>query len=293
LRFVDVEPVAGERALEVHAGGRKYLVAVDLHVGIEDELDRRGIRVPDQTDRTLSRFVKLIDERRPDQLVLLGDVKHQVPFTEKWEGRKVFRLLEALSALLPVTVVSGNHDGGIEGMAPGGVEIVGSLVLSGQGARGKGHGTGTVVVRRPLPLAPCPSPLRPDCVGLVHGHAWPPEKLMECKTLVVAHTHPSVALCDERGRAATEPCWLRARFIGKQTKKHYKAPYPELVVMPAFNDLRAGQPVNEARGRLLGPLFRNGLVDVPAAKVYLTDGTFLGPVRDLLVSRSPFRGRQK
>jgi len=64
-------------------------------------------------------------------------------------------------------------------------------------------------------------------------------------------------------------------------------------VMPAFNDLRAGQPVNEARGRLLGPLFRNGLVDVLAAKVYLIDGTFLGPVRDLLVRRRPFRGRRK
>ena len=260
MRFVNVEPVAGERALEVRAGGRKYLVAGDLHVGIEDELDRRGIRVPDQTDRTLGRLAKLIDERRPDRLVLLGDVKHQVPYTEKWEGRKVFRLLEALSALLPVTVVSGNHDGGIDGMAPEKVGRVGSLVL------------GTV--------------------GLAHGHAWPPEKLMKCNTLVMAHTHPSVALCDERGRAVTEACWLRARFIGKETKKHYKAPYPELVVMPAFNDLRAGRPVNELRGRMLGPLFRNGLVDVPAALVYLTDGTFLGAVKDLQMSKRAFRGRR-
>ena len=260
MRFVDVEPVAGERALELRAGNKKYLVAGDLHVGIEDELDRRGIRVPDQTDRTLERLSGLIKERRPDRLVLLGDVKHQVPFTEKWEGRKVFRLLEALSALLPVTIVSGNHDGGIDGMAPENVRRVGSLAIG--------------------------------AVGLVHGHAWPPEKLMKCETLVVAHTHPSVALCDERGRAVTEACWLRARFIVKEAKKHYKAPYPQMVVMPACNDLRAGQPVNEARGRMLGPLFRNGLVDIGAAKVYLTDGTFLGAVKDLQISRRAFRGRR-
>ena len=258
---MDVEPVAGERALELRAGGRKYLVAGDLHVGIEEELERSGFRIPDQTDRTLSRLGKLIDERRPNGLVLLGDVKHQVPFTEKWEGRKVFRLLSALSELLPVTVVAGNHDGGLAGMAPESVHRAGSLVLGN--------------------------------VGLVHGHAWPPEKLMKCGTLVVAHTHPSVSLCDERGRAVTEACWLRARFISKETKKHYKAPYPELVVMPAFNDLRAGQPVNLSRSRLLGPLFRNGLVDVLAARVYLTDGTFLGPVKDLQVRKLTGQRRQR
>lgn len=246
--------MAGERALELRAGGRKYLVAGDLHVGIEDELARRGIRVPDQTDRTLLRLTRLIEDGRPDGLVLLGDVKHQVPFTEKVEGRKVFCLLEALVDLLPVTVVSGNHDGGLGGMAPGSVRRAGSLVLG--------------------------------RVGLVHGHAWPPVRLMECRTLVLAHTHPSVLLCDERGRAVTEACWLRARILGRKAKGHYEPPFPEVVLMPAFTDLRGGCPVNERGGRLLGPLFRNGLVDVPAAEVYLTDGTFLGNVRDLEVPGS-------
>jgi len=249
---VNVEPVAGERALVVRAGGRKYLVAADLHVGIEEELERRGFRVPDQTDRTLERLCKLVREREPDGLILLGDVKHQVPYAEKWEKRKVFRLLDALSDMLPVTIVSGNHDGGIEGMSPERVRRVGSLAVGD--------------------------------VGLVHGHAWPPEKLMMCSTLVLAHTHPSVLLCDERGRPVTEPCWLRARFIARKAKEHYRPPYPELDVMPAFTDLRGGCPINERGGRLLGPLFRNGLVDVPAARVYLTDGTFLGSIRDLEVA---------
>lgn len=246
------EPIAGERALEISGPAGKYIVAADLHVGIEEQLARCGFRVPDQTDRTLERLKALIAQRRPDGLFLLGDVKHQVPYAEKWEKRKVFRLLDALSDMLPVTIVSGNHDGGIGGMSPERVRRVGSLAVGD--------------------------------VGLVHGHAWPPERLMRCKTLVVGHTHPSVLLCDERGRPVTEACWLRGKFIGKVAKQRYDPPFPQVVLMPAFTDLRGGSPVNERGGRLLGPLFRNGLVNVPAAEVYLTDGTFLGSVRDLEVA---------
>jgi putative SbcD/Mre11-related phosphoesterase len=251
---VKVEPIAGERALEITGPAGKFIVAADLHVGIEEELARCGFRVPDQTDRTLERLRTLVRDRKPDGLILLGDVKHQVPYAEKWEKLKVFRLLEALCGMLPVTIVSGNHDGGIEGMSPESVRRVGSLAVGD--------------------------------VGLVHGHAWPPEKLMKCRALVVAHMHPSVLLCDERGRPVTEPCWLRARIVVGKARERYRPPFPELVVMPAFTDLRGGCPVNERGGRLLGPLFRNGLVDVLAARVYLTDGTFLGSVRDLGVART-------
>lgn len=246
---MNVEPIAGERALVVAARGKKYLVAGDLHIGMEEELERRGFRIPDQTGRTLARLTRLIEVGKPDGLVLLGDVKHQVPFSEKWERRKVFCILDELSAMVPVTIVSGNHDGGISHMAPEKVRIVGSLVLGD--------------------------------TGLVHGHSWPPEKIMRCRALVLAHAHPCVILRDECGRGITEACWLRASFLKKNAKEYYKAPFPELIVMPAFGELRSGYPVNEGRGSLLGPIFRNGLVNVPGARVWLPDGTFLGTVKDL------------
>jgi len=127
--------------------------------------------------------------------------------------------------------------------------------------------------------------------GLVHGHSWPPEKAMRCKTLVMAHTHPSVTLWDECGRPVTEACWLRAGFLKGRTKELYEPPFPELVVMPAFADLRSGYAVNDGRGRLLGPLFRNRLVDLPHARVYLPDGAFLGMVKDLGTKNGRCRGR--
>jgi hypothetical protein len=255
---VNVEPVAGERALMVGAPGGRYIVAGDLHVGMEEELERRGFHIPDQTGRTIARLTKLIEDGRPDGLVLLGDVKHQVPFSEKWERLHVFRLLDELSGMVPVTIVSGNHDGGISRMVPEKVRIAASLVIGD--------------------------------TGLVHGHSWPPDRVMRCKTLVVAHAHPCVILRDECGRSVTEACWLRAAFWKKKANEHYRPPFPELIVMPAFGELRSGYPVNEGRGSLLGPIFRNGLVNLPGARVWLPDGTFLGAVKDLETAE-PMRRR--
>jgi metallophosphoesterase superfamily enzyme len=54
---------------------------------------------------------------------------------------------------------------------------------------------------------------------------------------------------------------------------------PELIVMPMFNDLLGGLPVNqEAPESLLGPLFRGGIVDMNQFDAYLLDGSYLGKV---------------
>jgi len=52
---------------------------------------------------------------------------------------------------------------------------------------------------------------------------------------------------------------------------------PQVVIMPTFNDLMGGLPVNsETPKSLLGPLFRSGAIEVDDFDVYLLDGTFLG-----------------
>ena len=54
---------------------------------------------------------------------------------------------------------------------------------------------------------------------------------------------------------------------------------PQMVIMPTFNDLMGGLPVNaDTPKSLLGPLFRSGAVDVGEFDVYLLDGAFLGKI---------------
>ena len=67
-------------ALMVESGER-VMLAADLHLGLEYELSRQGISIPYQWNRILDEMMVLLEEHKPDRLVLLGDVKHGVPAT--------------------------------------------------------------------------------------------------------------------------------------------------------------------------------------------------------------------
>jgi hypothetical protein len=57
----------------------------------------------------------------------------------------------------------------------------------------------------------------------------------------------------------------------------------KVIIMPAFNDLLGGVPVNEKRpsDELLGPLLKNEFIDMEKSELYLLDGTFLGKLKNL------------
>ena len=55
------------------------LIVADLHVGIEYEFRRSGIRLPSNVDQMRKRLLILIKETGTERLILLGDVKHKVP----------------------------------------------------------------------------------------------------------------------------------------------------------------------------------------------------------------------
>jgi metallophosphoesterase superfamily enzyme len=64
---------------------------------------------------------------------------------------------------------------------------------------------------------------------------------------------------------------VRARVL-----ERYEHCPDEIVVVPAFNPLLTGTPVNGRKGAYLGPVFRNRLVDESSMSAYLLDGTNLG-----------------
>ena len=62
----------------------------------------------------------------------------------------------------------------------------------------------------------------------------------------------------------------------EKASERYGSCPDEMVVMPAFNPLITGTPVNAPGGGKLGPLLRNGFADDDSMTVYLLDGTNLG-----------------
>ena len=127
-------------------------------------------------------------------------------------------------------------------------------------------------------------------VGFIHGHTWPSNNTMACSTLVMAHNHPTVMFLDGVGKRTTEPCWVRGPFLNGGSR--YLVHPSSFVMIPAFNPVLGGSPVNVEGEALLGPLLNSGMVDLDNCQIHLLDGIGLGRRKDLLVSGKTHRRRR-
>ena len=186
----------------------------------------------------------------PDRLLILGDLKHNVPKTSWQEKREVPDFLRQLSAQVRVDIVSGNHDSNLADMAPPGVRVHPS--------------TGIVREGR----------------GYFHGHTWPEEKVVRSGFMVAAHLHPAVRLKDPLGNFQTHPVWARAPIQSEVVEEHYGfASSGEIIIMPAFNPLCGGLALNEPAEDMRGPL--PAMANMEHARLYLLDGTDLGLLAEI------------
>lgn len=259
-------------------GEERILLASDFHLGLEYELAKMGINIPYQTDRILGELLALVREHRPDRLLLLGDIKHGVPITSFQERREIPLFFAALQEEVEaIDVVRGNHDGNLQQLVPEGVSIHPSKgFMLGERFR----------------------------IAAMHGHAWPYPRLISADLMVMGHNHPTVLLKTPLGVRVSQRIWVKGRCDGanlaaaflrqagmqaeEDPLEAFEARFgariddPQMVLMPAFNDLLGGLQVNaEAPKSLLGPLLRTGAVRIDGFDVYLLDGTFLGDVRFL------------
>jgi putative SbcD/Mre11-related phosphoesterase len=241
---VNLVPVPDTPALTLE-GPRRWVCIADLHIGIETALRGSGFNIPSQLPKMSSAIETL--GCHADRLMILGDVKHRITHASRGEDRDLRAIMQRIMRTFQAVVVTpGNHDGGLREAMPEGCVITTS------------HGT---VV---------------DGVGAFHGHVWPSDDVMACDTVVMGHVHPSVRLEDSMGGRVNEKCWMRAGFSKKKVTERYASCPDELVVVPAFNPLITGSPINAPGGGALGPLLRNNLVNEHSISAYLLDGTNLG-----------------
>ncbi len=251
---MEIQPLPGVPALRVDDA----LVIGDLHIGVESHLVRKGFHLSSRTD---DMFDALMKAAAPEirRIVMIGDIKDSVPGSTRQEYREIpvfcDRLLDNFSQ---VDIVRGNHDTSLEEFVPGQVRIwpAGGTVING--------------------------------VGLIHGHTWPAPEVMAAPTLVMGHEHPTIMFADTVGAHMTEPCWLRGRFREPREGDRYQRLPERFIVVPAFNRLLGGSPVNIIGQPLLGPLLNSDLVDLDGAEVHLLDGIDLGRRGDLVVKGRNF-----
>ncbi|MBS7616105.1 metallophosphoesterase [Candidatus Bathyarchaeota archaeon] len=264
-----ITPLIPHPAALVKTGETRTLVVADLHIGWEMALSEKGIHVPTQTSKLLQTLKTLIDAYKPQRLLILGDVKHTVAKAEISEWQDVPDFFNDLKTIIEeIQIIRGNHDGSLEPLLPEGIKLLPS--------------SGTAI----------------GDVGFFHGHRWPSPTLLKCKALVMAHVHPIIAFRDPAGFRITRQVWVKAECDGKKLAeilfqksriKKFKGSPPvkprttQVFIMPSFNELLGGKPLNEKRynkkgesERIVGPILRTEAVAMAKAEVYLLDGSFLG-----------------
>jgi len=275
----DIAPVLGHPILKVKTKEEVSLVISDLHLGLEGSLAQKGVILPSQLEQLAGEIKAVVKGVSAGRLVFIGDVKESENKLLHEEWREIPSFFEDMLSLpVDVDVVPGNHDGGLELMLPSGVVFHSARGMLLETARG-----------------------RP--VGLFHGHAWPAPEVISAEFLVVGHNHWAVELRDQMGARVREPVWVVSRTKAGSIASAYLsysgislegedpvrvfedrfgvAPVDSTVIsMPAFNPLLRGRPVNRRleKDAPLGPLYKDGVIELGSSDVYALDGTYLGRV---------------
>ncbi len=163
----------------------RYVVIGDLHIGYEVSAKDKGLHLPLQFNRYISRLKELKDITEAQELIILGDVKDSVLMPSFDELNELLRVFEEISKIFRITIVQGNHDAYLDKI----LQKYASFSAA----------TGLVISEKEAK------------VGLAHGHARPSDECLEADVLVLAHMHFYIKYNNTK-----YPVWLIGRR-GRQT----------------------------------------------------------------------------
>jgi len=224
----------------------KTLVLADLHLGIQEEYRKRGVRLFSFTYKMVSEVQKLMHETKANEIIILGDLKHEIGISEHLK-KEVREFVSLLSDQYKMLILKGNHDGELEAMLAGlNVEIVSSRgkILDFENTK----------------------------VYMMHGNAWPSRDVESADVVFTGHTHPGIEFPDFE-KKVVKKCWIVGR-LDKLTMKrngYEMRKDPKVIVFPAFNDLSG---CITKTSQFVGPIFEN-FAFIPE-KIYLLDAFEIG-----------------
>lgn len=263
MNKISLRPVLDNPALVVAIGKIKILCIADLHLGLELVYADRGVNLQPQTDIIIEKIISIIKREKISLLFILGDLKHNIPLNTVIEAIHIPEFLSTVNQLVDVTIIPGNHDTGLRKISPKNIKIA--------------RPSGLIIEEGGF------------SIGFIHGHSKPDADILKTDALISAHTHPAIKLVDRLYKTFIEPVWVKNELIISSLKTlygedglSYRESNPKLIIMPAFNPLITGSPINTFRDKpFLGPIQKDPFIKVNESEIYLLDGTYLGRLREL------------
>ena len=193
--------------LDSEVGKGRGLVVSDMHIGFEEKFKSSGINIQSNVEKMQRELEGLIVENEVTNLIIAGDVKSGTDriFQSEWEN--VPRFLAGLAKKCKVTIVPGNHDGGLSNLVPESVQITDS---------------NGIVLQDTL---------------VIHGHTKPLIKFKDCNRVIMGHIHP---IYQKKGSPLSGiPVWvflkIEKKFLFKEIIPENDDSLAEVIVMPSFN----------------------------------------------------------
>jgi putative SbcD/Mre11-related phosphoesterase len=235
-------------ALIISEKKEKILVITDLHIGFEHRFNKEGLRIITSIDEMLDKTIKILTKYKPDELLILGDIKNGFGRIEKDERKHIPEYLEKVSNLIEVSIIPGNHDGGLQYLVPPNITLKPKELIVGD-------------------------------IGLLHGHTQPSNLFNRVKCIVIGHIHPSY---NRNGIPLSGiPIWLKFRVLKKEVFANCNSKMLEILVMPSFNAELSCRGFTANRRKNISPLLRRIEGRIQDAVILTLDGSVIGDLNSI------------
>ena len=109
-------------------GREKNLIITDLHIGFESVFASNEIFIGKNStvNETIQEVSDIINDEKPDSIILLGDIKSSIKNISKNEWDEVPLFFEKIKRKCNIVLIPGNHDSNIHRLVPEEVSMIGT-----------------------------------------------------------------------------------------------------------------------------------------------------------------------
>ena len=224
-------------------GKKKSLVVSDIHIGFENSMAANQIFIGknSSTQETIQEITQIVDDEKPDSIVLLGDIKSSIKNISKIEWDEVPIFFKEITKKCEVVLVPGNHDANIHKLVPDNVSLISS--------------TGMVE----------------EDILLTHGHTMPSENFSHVNRIVMGHLHP--VFFQEDSILNGQRVWISIK-TEKEKIFPNKTGELEITIIPSFN--KYFYATTKRRNKKSTSPIIDRIKTTLAARIVTLDGVIIG-----------------
>ena len=221
---------------------QRFLVVTDLHIGFEIGMISNDINVrPESIVEEIHLSLEaLIKSEKPDNLILLGDIKSGIDSISKIEWQMVPMFFE-IGKKINTLVIPGNHDGNLAHLVPDYITMTG------------------------------PSGLVIGDTLLTHGHVMPSENFSHVNKIVMGHLHP--VYFQEGSVLDGQRLWVSIKTDKRNIFPSSNGDL-EIIIMPSFNKYFYATHKRYHK-KSISPILER-VKDTQSAKIVTLDGSIIG-----------------